>query len=225
MENRLDVLVLNAGIMAVEAGTTKDGYEIQFGVNHLSHALLVQQLLPVLEKTAAEPASDVRVISLSSTAHKQAPSVGIQFDTLKSEQRSLGGMIPGGRWSRYGQSKLANMLYPQELAAHHPSIMAVSVHPGVIFTDLWHNLPISVQLPARMSLLGQGIPVEEGPYSALWAATTERSNLRTGEYYVPGGKIGPRLNKCATDKELSGRLWDWTEKELSSYRTASQPVA
>jgi NAD(P)-dependent dehydrogenase (short-subunit alcohol dehydrogenase family) len=97
--DRLDILMCNAGVMALPAGTTKDGYEIQFGINHLSHALLVKQLLPTLLATADMPNSDVRIINMTSIAYQQAPPQGIDFKTLISSQEKLGKIIPGPKWS------------------------------------------------------------------------------------------------------------------------------
>ena len=125
---RLDLLYNNAGIMAVPAATTQEGYEIQFGTNHIGHALLTKLLLPTMLKTAEEPNADVRIINLSSMGHQMAPTKGIDFDNL-----SLSNSSP---WTRYGQSKLANILFAKELAKRYPTITSISVHPGIIKTDV-----------------------------------------------------------------------------------------
>lgn len=91
---RLDILMCNAGIMAVPASTTADGYEVQFGTNHLGHAILMHCLLPVLLKTAEQPNADVRIISNTSTGFAAAPEGGIQFDTIKTEQ-DMGKVVVG----------------------------------------------------------------------------------------------------------------------------------
>lgn len=93
----LHVLMCNEGIMAVPAGLTKDGFEIQFGVNHLAHALLIRQLSPAMLKAAQEPDSDVRFVTLTSTGWTGHPSGGIIFDQLRTTQKSI-----GGSWARYG---------------------------------------------------------------------------------------------------------------------------
>lgn len=129
-ERRLDLLYLNAGIMATPAGLTKDGYEIQFGTNHVGHALLTKLLLPTLSRTADEPGSDVRVICLSSIGHAAALFTGICFDKLKTEMSWTPTMV------RYAQSKLANILFARELARRYPKILAVSVHPGAVNSTL-----------------------------------------------------------------------------------------
>ena len=95
--DRLDILMCNAGIMAAPASLSKDGFEIQFAINHLGNAMVIQQLLPVLKKTSEEPGSDVRVISLTSTGWRGHPRGGILFDELQTTQEGI-----AGSWIRYG---------------------------------------------------------------------------------------------------------------------------
>lgn len=205
--------------MGNPASTTKDGYEVQFGTNHLGHALLVKLLMPALLKTTEQPGADTRIINMSSYAYRYAPKQGIAFDTLKTDQNSLGGLIPGPRWTRYGQSKLANLLYARELAKRFPSIMTVAIHPGFIKTELFDNVSFFMQVPARLSNnFGQGwTPVEKGPYNQTWAGTTARTNLESGAYYKPIGVNGGLDTAQARDDKLAAQLWDWTEKELAAY--------
>lgn len=214
---RLDVLMLNAGIMAVDAAVSVDGYETQFATNHLGHALLVKLLLPLMQETAKKPNGEARIINMTSIAYQQAPSQGIDFATLRSKQDNLGGFIPGGKWSRYGQSKLAQLLYSQELAKHYPDVTSVSVHPGVILTGLFDNIPFTTKLPVLLISLGKQTPVEEGHYHQCWAATCSTSDLVNGEYYEPIGVIGKRTTKNARDTKLAAKLWEWTQKKLESY--------
>jgi NAD(P)-dependent dehydrogenase (short-subunit alcohol dehydrogenase family) len=87
--NQLDVLICNAGVMAVPPGVSKDGYEIQFAVNHLAHALLMKICLSALQK-AADEKGDARIVSLTSLGFKSAPKAGIIFKDLKSSQKNLG---------------------------------------------------------------------------------------------------------------------------------------
>ncbi|WPG99419.1 Hypothetical protein R9X50_00223300 [Acrodontium crateriforme] len=215
--DRLDIVMLNAGIMAVDPATSTDGYEIQFATNHLGHALLVKLLLPLLQKTAQTPDGDVRIINMTSIAYKQAPKMGIDFATLKSPQASLGGLIPGGKWSRYGQSKLAQLLYSQELAKHYPEITSVSVHPGIILTGLFENVDMVTKLPVLLMSIGGRTPVDEGHWNQCWAATVEKSKLKNGEYYEPIGKIGSRKTTQARDETLADELWNWTQRQLEAF--------
>lgn len=219
--DRLDVLVCNAGIMCVDPATTQDGYQVDFQVNHLGHALLIKLLLPLMKQTATSPprgGADVRIVSLTSQAYRQAPRKGIDFATLRTDQAALGtAVIPGHRWSRYGQSKLANMLYADALAREYPEILSVSVHPGYIFTDLLTGLPFLTKLPVYFIAKGQTLSVEQGAHSQLWAATAPRDKLKTGMYYEPVGVAAERTTKQSNDQKLSGELWNWTQKALKGF--------
>ncbi|KAL1902195.1 hypothetical protein Cpir12675_000095 [Ceratocystis pirilliformis] len=208
-ESRLDILILNAGIMATPAGLTKNGYESQFGTNHMGHALLTKLLLPTLTKTAAEPNADVRVVSLSSAGHALS-CYGINFDSLKSPGDSM------GAYPRYGQSKLANILFARQLAVVHPQIKSVSVHPGIVRTNLMNGTTGTFWLLHRVSSLANNLftPVDKGALNQLWAATSK--DVVNGEYYTPVGVLGGG-NSYANDLELAKKLWDWTEKELDAY--------
>ena len=210
---QLDTLICNAGIMAKDAALTKDGYELHFGINHVAHALLIKMLLPALEKTAQQ-GGDARVVFLSSVGFRFTPPGGIVFDQLKTTQD----MWFAGRWRRYGQSKLASVVYAAELARRHPKVTTASVHPGVIGeTNLWNT---ELSLPNKLLLwagtVGQAVPTSEGVKNTFWAATTARQNLSSGGYYEPIGKVG----KPTTDSEspeLRERLWNWTQKELEPF--------
>ena len=215
--DRLDILMLNAGIMAVNAAVSTDGYETQFATNHLGHALLVKLLMPTLQETAKKPAADVRIINMTSVAYNLAPKSGIDFSTLNSPQEKLGGLIPGHKWSRYGQSKLAQLLYSQQLAKHYPGITTVAIHPGIIMTGLFENVSLSTKLPALISSIGKRTPVEEGHFTQCWAATCEKTKLSNGEYYEPIGVAGKRTTKLSKDMQLAEQLWDWTQTELERY--------
>ncbi|PIG81427.1 oxidoreductase [Aspergillus arachidicola] len=212
-EARLDVLMCNAGIMALPPGLTKDGYEVQFGTNHLGHALLIRKLLPLLQRTA-ETGADVRVIILTSAGYQLHPYGGIIFDDLKTTQDY--GFL--GSWKRYGQSKLANILYTRELARRYPAITAVSVHPGVITTGLVENLGWAHRWFIYATTYNQMVTLEEGAYNQLWAATTSKDGLETGQYYIPVGVASnDKLTKTGRDDVLAGQLWEWTNKALEDY--------
>ena len=206
---RLDLLINNAGVMALPPGTTKEGYEVQFGTNHVGHALLTKLLLPTLLSTAKEPVADVRIINLSSEGHRLAPSGGLKFDKDVLDQQ--------GTWARYGQSKLANIMFTRELAARYPAITSVAIHPGVIKTDLYApNQNSSMIMRYGMMVFSPLMKtVTTGAYNQLWAATTKKEELTNGAYYTP---VGSKSNGggYAQDQKLSKELWDWTEKELSS---------
>lgn len=122
---RLDLLVNNAGVMALPYGTTADGFETQFGTNHLGHFALTGLLLPTLLATPA-----ARVVSVSSPMHALA---NIDIDDLNSERRYR-------RWVAYARSKTANLLFVHELArrlaAHGSDVIAAAAHPGYAATNL-----------------------------------------------------------------------------------------
>ena len=219
---QLDTVVLNAGIMATGPGLSKDGYEVQWAANVMGHALLVKQLLPLLESTA-DQGRDVRVISLTSTGAQMAFGMGshdgIGYDTLHSEQRWLGLGVPGGPWARYAQSKLGNMLYAQALAKYHPKITSVSIHPGVIKTGLFGGMTTCARpLGFVITTLYKATPIEQGWWNQVWAATSPKSELKNGEYYEPVGQIGKRPAVMKdSDGSRSDELWSWLNNELKEY--------
>ncbi|GIJ90526.1 hypothetical protein Asppvi_009483 [Aspergillus pseudoviridinutans] len=209
--SRLDILMLNAGVMALPPGETEMGHEIQLGTNHTGHFLLTKLLLPTLLKTAQEPDSDVRVVSLSSIGHNLAPPFEsiLDQDKLKKVHTNL----------RYGASKAANILFAAELARRFPSITSVSVHPGIILTDLYSPSSEHSTVAALGSkFLGLfGTPVHAGAYNQLWAAAgAKKQELVNGAYYIPVGKLKAH-NKYAKNEEQGRRLWDWTEAELHKF--------
>lgn len=119
IENRLDILICNAGIMAIPRGVTENGFEMQFGVNHLGHFLLTNLLLDMLKASAPS-----RIIVVSSSVHRIGK---IYKEDLMSERSYW-------RWCAYGQSKLANILFVRELAKRleGTGVTANSLHPGKI---------------------------------------------------------------------------------------------
>jgi retinol dehydrogenase-12 len=208
---RLDVLINNAGIMAVPDAVTEDGYEIQFGTNHLGHALLTKLLLPSLTATSKLPATDVRIVTLSSSAHGvSTPNGGIQFPLLQTSQ------IEDGRVAKYGQSKLANILHSKELARRFPEFTCVAVHPGMVSTGLSQGMQDRWVLRVLGGVVEAiiGVDAHEGAYNQLWAATSE--GVVSGCYYVPVGKKNDG-SAYARDEVLAGKLWEWTETELKKY--------
>jgi NAD(P)-dependent dehydrogenase (short-subunit alcohol dehydrogenase family) len=211
--DRLDVLVCCAGIMAKPAGVSKDGFEIHFATNQLGHSILVRKLLPLLEKTASLPGADVRIVMVTSLAWKGTPSGGIQFDKLRSEQD-----LPVlGPWLRYGQSKLANLLYARELAERYPNILSFAIHPGVVKTSLVTDLSWSQKLLVYIPNIGQMLTPEQGTYNLLWAVTAKKEGIKRGGFYVPVGKLSEEKTKPSEDPALRKKLWDWTEEEIAKY--------
>ncbi|KAK4154417.1 short-chain dehydrogenase TIC 32, chloroplastic [Chaetomidium leptoderma] len=207
---RLDVLVCNAGIMAVPAGLSKDGYEIHFATNHLGHALLTYKLLPLLLHTADLESSDVRIILVTSTAWRGTPPGGIVFDKVKTKQE----MAVLGRWLRYGQSKLANMIFARELAARYPKILSFSITPGVVSTGLVTDLGLADRALIYLPNIGKVKTPEEGTHNLLWAIGAPQKDIKRGVFYEPVGRLSTMETKPSKDPELGKKLWDWTETEL-----------
>lgn len=206
---RLDILILNAGIMATPPEKSATGHDLQLATNHIGHFLLTKELIPLLEKTAAEPNSDVRVITLSSEAYSLSPSVDKIMETEK--------LSAAGPWERYGASKAANILFAAELARRHPSLTSVSLHPGMIKTDLWkHDDQSHSLMKYFMLVVGPFIykTPEEGAHNQLYlAAAARRASIQNGAYYTPVGKV-KSSNKFATNVGGGKAFWDWTEAEL-----------
>ena len=211
---RLDILMCNAGVMALPPGLTHDEYEVQFGINHMGHAFLVALFLPTLLRTAEELGSDVRVVFLTSLGYGLHPKGGIEFASLRTTQKNIG---PAGTWRRYGQSKLANILYAAELARRYPSITAVSVHPGVIATGLVGNLSFMNKALVYLTNVGRMTTPAEGSWNQLWAATSEKKNIVNGAFYEPVGALG-RHDKESQSSTLAAELWEWTETELKRFQ-------
>lgn len=224
--DRLDILMNNAGIMAQPAGLTKEGYEIQFGTNHLGHFLFTKELLSVLQSTAAKnPQSGVRIVNLSSEAHKFAPrSSGFVPEACITD------MSEYNTWTRYGQTKLANILFTNQLVVRYPDITSVAVHPGSVATNLaepfmeQHRYLTMLLWPVLKRLITQA---SDGALNQTWASVAPVKGkagvgdgaimeIEQGQYYVPVGKLGSP-NNFAKDQELSKKLWEWSEKELEKH--------
>ncbi|KAK8055706.1 hypothetical protein PG993_000933 [Apiospora rasikravindrae] len=208
---RLDVFLPNAGIMAKPAALSPDGYEIHFATNHLGHALLTQKLLPLLDRTADLPGADARIIYTTSLAWKGG---SLDFaGGLRTTQESA--LL--GRWVRYCNSKLANLLYARELARRHPKLLCFSVHPGVVSTGLVTDLRLSDRLFVQMTNIGKIITPEQGAFNHLWAVSAPRESIEPGGFYEPVGVLSSEKGVKAKDAKYASQLWDYTEKELEKF--------
>lgn len=211
--DEVHLLFNNAGIMATPAGTTKEGYEVQFGTNHMGHALLTKLLLPTLLKTAAGGKNDVRIITLSSTGESLAGNLKGQYDfaALKTDMAST------STWTRYGISKLANVHHSRALAKQHPELRCVSLHPGVINTNLFDNTYSRIPLVGGVVKYGTSLlftSVPDGAKNQLWASVSAKAE--SGHFYFPIGLDG-KGSKQAMDDKLTDQLWEWTEKEIKAH--------
>ncbi|KAF1956673.1 retinol dehydrogenase 14 [Byssothecium circinans] len=210
---RLDILMLNAGIMAAPPDQTVDGYELQFGTSFLGHALLTKLLLPLLQTTAALPDSDVCVIALTSYGHSLTPKPSsILFDKLKTSCGDL------GAYERYGMSKLALILWARRMANVYPGFTTVSIHPGVVRTNLSAGATDSHWAVKMLLRVAEQLPLvaspEQGARNQLWASVAK--DVVSGEYYEPVGVMG-KGSELTKDDGLMEKLWEWTAKELEGY--------
>lgn len=207
--DRLDILILNAGVMALPPGKTKDGFEIQLGTNHVGHFLLTKLLLPLLQDTAQPSNSDVRIVVVTSDGYLFAPPI----ETILSTED----LYEAGSWTCYGASKAANIMFAKEFARRYQTITSVSVHPGPTQTDLYTVMPnLSFFSRFAYSVFGPFVfkSPKIGALNSLWsAAGTKMEDLVPGGFYVPVGRS--RRNKWTDDDESSKRLWEWTEAELA----------
>ena len=128
---RLDVLLCNAGVTGTDPSLSSHRYEHLFGVNQMAHALIIKILLPTLQ-SSARMTGDAGIVFESSTGFYWKPSGEIRPDELKTTQDYWF----AGLWVKYGESNLTNVIYASELARQYPDITTVSVHPGVIYTNL-----------------------------------------------------------------------------------------
>ncbi|KAB2571022.1 putative oxidoreductase [Lasiodiplodia theobromae] len=204
-ESRLDILVNNAGIMMTPEGLTKEGYEIQFGTNVIGPALLTQLLLPLLQRTA-KINPQTRVVNLSSASESVAPSDIYKFDELKTT------MPKRHTTARYALSKLADIHYTTAMAEKHKDVKFISVHPGMVATNLHHDSTGTFLKPLlNTAVVLFATPVEKGVYSQLWAAASP--DARSGEFYRPVGVAG-KGSKLSQNRVLGEELWDWIQGEL-----------
>ncbi len=202
---RIDLLINNAGVMLTPKQVTKDGFELQFGTNHLGHfaltGLLLDHLLPVRGS---------RVVTVSSMGHRMRGA--IHFDDLQWE-RSY------NRAAAYAQSKLANLLFTYELQRRlaDRSTIAVAAHPGSSNTELTRNLPRIIKPVADVfgPVLFQSAAM--GALPTLRAATDPA--VEGGQYYGPDGlgeqRGHPKLVDSSAkshDEDLQGRLWTVSEE-------------
>jgi retinol dehydrogenase-12 len=182
----LDVLVNNAGVGGVR-GTTNDGFEIHFGVNHLGHFMLTRHLRPAFR-------DGTRVVVVSSEVHRRAE--GIEFEVLK--RRS--GLTRS--FADYGVSKLANILFARRLAQLEPTLNTYSLHPGVVDTNIFPSV-------ARPFFRNRLTP-EQGARTSVWCATSDDLSDHSGLYYARERMLEP--SAVARDDYLAERLWDVSEE-------------
>ena len=209
--DRLDLLINNAGVMAIPRRETDDGFEMQLGTNHLGHFALTGLLLPLILKTP-----QARIVTVSSGAHQLGQ---ISFDDLQSRQSYK-------KWGAYAQSKLANLLFAYELqrklAVAGSNAISVAAHPGYAATNLQSVGPQmegSRIQGAAMSFMNRVLAQSAtmGSLPTVYAAASP--DVRGGDYIGPGGLMGQRgwpkkvqSNSRSQDEADATRLWAVSEQ-------------
>jgi NAD(P)-dependent dehydrogenase (short-subunit alcohol dehydrogenase family) len=199
--DRLDLLINNAGVMIPPFGRTEDGFELQFGCNHLGHFALTGRLLDILDATPG-----ARVVTVSSMAHRYG---SIDFDNLNAEKGY-------DKMPAYGQSKLANLLFTFELTrrlqAAGSSVVATAAHPGWTGTDLQRH---STLIEFLNHFFAQSPPM--GALPTLRAATDPQAG--GGDYFGPSGLFEMRgypikvtAAPAAQNEVDAKRLWEVSEQ-------------
>jgi NAD(P)-dependent dehydrogenase (short-subunit alcohol dehydrogenase family) len=203
-ESRLDILVNNAGLMAIDESRTVDGFEMQFGVNHLGAFALTARLMPLLLATAGS-----RVIAMSSMGHYGGR---MHFDDLMFERHTY------HRWPPYFQSKLANLLFTAELQHRlgpNAPTKALAAHPGGSRTELGaEGSGVSNFLMRYLAPLGTQ-PAAQGALPAVRASVDPTA--KGGDYYGPrymviGRAVKQVPNKRARNMKDAAQLWDISEQ-------------
>ncbi|MDG6080204.1 SDR family NAD(P)-dependent oxidoreductase [Erythrobacter litoralis] len=214
---KIDLLINNAGVMACDFAHTKDGFERQFGVNHLGHFVLTNRLLPLLEK-----GERVRIVNLSSRGHHIAP---VDFDDPNFKDREY------DKWRSYGQSKTANVLFAVALEERLSGrgMHAYALHPGGIQTNLGRHLSeqdmadLMERIRKNAQASGeqpQGFKtIPQGAATTCWVATTPELE-GTGGLYCEDCHVADQDDESTTggvrsyaiDSEKADRLWSLSEE-------------
>jgi retinol dehydrogenase 12 len=206
----LDVLINNAGVAGAE-GTTKDGFQLTFGTNHVGHFALTEMLLPLL---LAAPQG--RIVNVSSEAHRRV--TGIDFDAVRRPSvRSEG-------YAAYAVSKLANILHAKELARRLTGtrVTTYALHPGVVATEIWRELPGWMQALMKLFMTSP----KKGAATTVYCATAPELATVSGRYYDRLHETEP--SALANDEALAKELYAWSDSAIagvlgSSWRDLVKP--
>ena len=218
----LNILVNNAGVMACPLSYTKDGFEMQFGTNHVGHFALTLGLIPALKKGAQKLGKKSRVISVSSVGHRRSD---IRYDDVHYKLR------PYNDFESYGQSKTANILFSVELTKRyeHEGIVSNALMPGVIYTNLMRHLDINeLKRQGRVDENGKFKNIQrektpaQGASTTVWAAIAPELENINGVYledcaiaeiiHNKDANITKGCLSYALDAENARKLWEYTEK-------------
>ncbi|KAI0067347.1 NAD-binding protein [Artomyces pyxidatus] len=224
-EDRLDIVVTDAGVGVNKFDLSSDGIDRHFAVNHLGHFLLVNRLLPLLRHTTRLPSTPPpRIVAVSSTLHAQAPSA-VRF--ASPDEISGGDAQNIGAIGLYGRSKLANLLWvkyglvERVIRPNGDRMFALAVHPGAVATN-----QVEQYKEAYGGILGTMMKhlvtpfmrsPDQGSLSALWAATSEDivTEGLQGAYFEDPGAPG-KESDLARNEEVGGNLWQLSEQMVKS---------
>ncbi len=205
----IDILVCNAGIMALPALEQINGLEKQFAVNHLGHFILVNRLLPQVQA-----ATQGRVVVVASAGYQWAPPAGIEFDNLSGER----GYEPN---RMYGQSKLANGLFSLELARRlreaGSAATTNSLHPGVINTNLGRHFDAWKRSLATVIGWTFMKSIPAGAATSCYLATSPALSRVSGHYFEDCNPVVPMPGKRMDDPVLAQALWRKSEQLVAEY--------
>ncbi|MBN3305014.1 RDH12 dehydrogenase, partial [Amia calva] len=193
-EKQVNILINNAGIMMCPYSKTADGFEMQFGVNHLGHFLLTYLLIDLIKSS-----TPARIINVSSMAHSFG---NIRLDDINSE-KSYDSV------KAYGQSKLANILYTRYLAKNlqgkRTGVTVYSLHPGVVQTELARHLNGAMQVVMKMAKPFTKTSVQ-GAQTSIYCAVAPELENESGGYYSDCAPAS--CSRAANDDEMAKKLWD-----------------
>lgn len=198
LASTLDVLINNAGLAPPTKQYTTEGFEMQFGVNYLGHFLLTHLLLPQLKA-----ADSARVINVASIIHRFG---GIDFNSFKGEKVYF-------VLKAYAQSKLANVLFSNELARRYQKdgISSFSLHPGEVGTNIAGK---SLLRRTAYRFMGAYMSPKSGAKASIYLATASDIESMSGQYF--GKKAKPaKMSKLAKDEALAKKLWEVSEQLIA----------
>ena len=204
MNTLIDILICNAGIIGRSRCETVMGIEKQFAVNHLSHFILINRLLDQVKA-----ASRGRVVIVASAAHETTVPGGIAFDNLT-------GAKGYGALKFYGQSKLANLLTARELARRltGTETTANALHPGFVYTNIFHNLPAFLSAPLKVVRPFMKSPAA-GAATTCYVATSPALAKVSGQYFSDCNPVTPSAH--GRDDTLAKKLWKASEELTRDY--------
>lgn len=219
LEKRLDILINNAGVMALPFSMTQDGFEIQLQTNYIAPFVLTTKLLPILERTAELSTNKVtpRILYLSSIGHKFA----FRYFNMNSTFNYKPNII--FTWFRYGLAKTAGIHFMKMLALRNPKILSMAVHPGFVMnTNLfsyWTSLPIiGIMFWCLFQIFGFffGVSNEIGSYASVKCCLDQNLSIEksNGKYFATNG-VEAEPSSVAKNMDYAARTWIWTIHQLS----------